>query len=136
MGAWGTGPLDNDPADDLLDELAQARHEDLPDLLGSVFRRVIAADGVIDSWETEQALAGAALVAYRLAAQRGRPFEADEDLDLIQVEVTEELRRLAEQVVRRALVPEDNEWYQLWTLSEGMDEAKAELERYLRVLAL
>ncbi|WP_170223547.1 DUF4259 domain-containing protein [Nonomuraea turkmeniaca] len=61
MGAWGAGPLDNDPAGDLLDELAQARHEDLPDLLGSAFRRVIAADGVIDSWETEQALAGAAL---------------------------------------------------------------------------
>jgi hypothetical protein len=135
MGAWGTGPLDNDAAGDLLDELAQARQEDLPNLLRSTFQRVIAADGVIDSWETEQALAGAALAAYCLASQRGRPFEADEGLDPIQLEVTEELRRLAEQVVRRALISEDNEWYQLWMLSEGIDEAKAELEPYLRVLA-
>jgi hypothetical protein len=135
MGAWGTGPLGNDAAGDLLDELAQARQEDLPNLLRSTFQQVMAADGVIDSWEIEQSLAGAALVAYRLAAQRGRPFEADEDLDPIQLEVTEELRRLAEQVIRRALISEDNEWYQLWMLSEGIDEAKAELEPYLRVLA-
>ncbi|MGR6912856.1 DUF4259 domain-containing protein [[Actinomadura] parvosata] len=135
MGAWGTGPLENDAAGDLFHELAQARQEDLPALLTSVFRRVTTADGVIDSWETEQALAGAVLVAYHLALQRERPFEVHEDLDLVRLEVTEELRRLAEKVVRRALVPEQNEWYQLWTLSEGIDEAKAELERYPSVLA-
>ncbi|MEU7694335.1 DUF4259 domain-containing protein [Microbispora hainanensis] len=135
MGAWGTGPLDNDAAGDLLDELGEARPEDLPDLLGSKFACVIGVEGGLDSWETEQALAGVALVAYRLAAQRGYPLELDEDLEPIRFEVSEELRHQAEGTARRALMPEDNEWYHLWTLSNGIDEAQAELEPYLRILS-
>ncbi|GLX02998.1 DUF4259 domain-containing protein [Microtetraspora sp. NBRC 16547] len=135
MGAWGTGPLDNDAAGDLLDELGQARPEDLPDLLRSKFGCVIGVEGGLDSWEAEQALAGAVLVAYRLAEQRGHPLEIDEDLEPIQLEVPEELRDQAERTVRRALMPDDNEWYHLWTLSDGIDEAKSELEPYLRILS-
>jgi hypothetical protein len=97
---------------------------------------VTGAAGVIDSWETEQALAGAVLVAYCLATQCGCPFEADEDLDPITLEVTEELKTLAEAVIRRALVAEDNEWYELWTLSDRISEAKAKLEPHLRVLTM
>ncbi|MGW4412746.1 DUF4259 domain-containing protein [Nonomuraea sp. NPDC004702] len=74
MGAWGTGPLDNDAAGDLLDEVLEAGQEDVPALLETVFQRVLVGDGRINSWETEQALAGAALVAYRLAARRGHPL--------------------------------------------------------------
>lgn len=135
MGAWGTGPLDNDAAGDLLDELERARPEDLPDLLRSTFGRVIGVEGDLDGWETEQALAGAALVAYCFAAQRGHPLDVDEDLEPIRLEVTEELRHQAERTVRRALTPDGNEWYDLWTLSDGIDEARAELEPYLRVLS-
>ncbi|MEV4320825.1 DUF4259 domain-containing protein [Microbispora rosea] len=135
MGAWGAGPLDNDAAGDLLLELEQARVEDLPDLLRSKFECVIGVQGELDSWETEQALAGAALVAYCLAAQIGHPLELDEDLESIRLEVTEELRNQAEQTIRRALMPEHNEWYDLWTLSNKTDEAQAELKPYLRVLS-
>ncbi|MFI7042013.1 DUF4259 domain-containing protein [Microbispora rosea] len=135
MGAWGAGPLDNDAAGDLLLELEQARVEDLPDLLRSKFGCVIGVQGELDSWETEQALAAAALVAYCLAAQRGHPLELDEDLEPIRLEVTEELRHQAEQTIRRALMPENNEWYDLWTQSNKIDEAEAELKPYLRILS-
>jgi hypothetical protein len=129
------GPFGNDAAGDFLDELANAGTALIPNLLAEKFRTVLAWTEELDSWEVQQAIAGAALVARRLSEGLAVPPDAEEFLVTHRFDVSEELRSLAAQALMRMVRPDDNEWYDLWADSNGMDEVQAALHPFVSVLA-
>ncbi|WP_436758865.1 DUF4259 domain-containing protein [Streptosporangium sp. V21-05] len=134
MGAWGTGPFDNDGALDRLDDLEDDKDTDLAGRLAVVMREILDQDDYVEGPEMSEAVAVACLVGARVigtepdvAAARwleGNPFEA-----------STELRDLARDTVDRAARPGDNELYELWDDSGSLDKWLATLVPYRQALA-
>jgi hypothetical protein len=135
MGAWGVGPFDNDASGDALDELGAAGARALLSLVEEKLAKIADSTGRLDSWETEQALAAAALVAASTGAPGALHPTAVEFLSSHPIESTAELRVLAARTIERALTERDNEWYELWVLSAGLAEAREALEPFQDVLS-
>lgn len=132
MGTWGFGPFDNDASGDFLDDLTEAA--DVPTYLRAVLSRVADAPGWVDGPEGDEAAAAAALVAVRFAGVEVDP-ELAADLAAYPFDCPEDLRALAERTFDRLLNPTDNEWHDLWVLSNGLDQVAAELEPFRRAVA-
>ncbi|MER5584633.1 DUF4259 domain-containing protein [Streptomyces asoensis] len=63
MGTWGTGPLQNDVATELVDEVEELGPQELIDLLERIFQRVTHAGTRVDGEHGAEAVAAGALVA-------------------------------------------------------------------------
>ncbi len=117
MGAWGSGPFDNDGALDLLGGLDGAA--DPAGALAGAMREILAETDYVESPEMSGAVAAACLVGARvIGAESDRvatrwleanPFEADAGL-----------RALAVSLLERAVRPDDNEVYELWDDAGGL----------------
>jgi hypothetical protein len=121
MGAWGTGPFDNDDAmdfvGDLTDEPASAREVRIRQALD-------LPDGYLDAPDASEALAAAALL---VAARHTPPGEPEEVQELIAgggVPTTEVDRESARRALAR-IVGEDSEWRELWEEAGSFDQVNA-----------
>ncbi|HEY2947993.1 MAG TPA: DUF4259 domain-containing protein [Micromonosporaceae bacterium] len=134
MGAWGSGPFDNDVAWDLVASLEASG----PAGWASGIRRAVetAADkgGYLDYDDGSAAVAAAAM----LALSRG-PVEGLSELNLPHIpDVGElrspDLRQLAVRALDR-VVGKDSEWRGLWDDSAERDDALAAVTRIRSALA-
>ncbi|WP_250403553.1 DUF4259 domain-containing protein [Streptomyces cellostaticus] len=66
MGTWGTGPFDSDLAADFVDELEGLTHQQVIEVLGRAFQRVIDSGERVDGADGAEAVAAGALVASTL----------------------------------------------------------------------
>ncbi|WP_083612692.1 DUF4262 domain-containing protein [Mycolicibacterium sp.] len=117
VGAWGTGPFDNDTAGDWANDFDDIAPGARLAFLERTFEQVRGAD-VLDNRECEEVVAAAAVVA---ALMPGGPVidtsMGPESLENDQeFEVSEDLRILAVAALREVARP-DSEWAQLWAES-------------------
>ncbi|TVT47930.1 DUF4259 domain-containing protein [Amycolatopsis rhizosphaerae] len=70
MGAWGTGPFENDAALDFVGEFDDAAPADRPELIREVLEKALAERDYLDADEGSAAVAAVAVVA---AARPGGP---------------------------------------------------------------
>ena len=127
MGSWSWGAFENDDAADLTHAvLAAEGPEAATSVLAGALEDVTATTGYIEVREMNRGIAAAALIAARTRpldlASRPEIGAAQSRLP----DSVEGLRSDALEVVRRALEPTDNEWFELW--SESPDSAKARHE--------
>ncbi|WP_280470939.1 DUF4259 domain-containing protein [Nocardia farcinica] len=134
MGAWGTGPFDNDGSHDAIAALRGADQAAAEAHVRQVFREVLAEE-YVEVYEAQGAIGVAVLLAH-LAQPLADPEISRAATD-IAFTVTPELRQLAARCLRRLQDPADNEWFDLWDeTGEGMGEAMVRsLDRYRDALA-
>ncbi|MFF3444160.1 DUF4259 domain-containing protein [Streptosporangium sp. NPDC002721] len=132
MGAWGTGPFDNDGALDSLGELDGDR--ETARLLTLAIREILDEDGYLEAPEMSGAVAVACLIGARVIGTESDPA-ATRWLENNPFEPSAELRDLARATLDRATRPDDNELYELWEDSGSLDEWLATLAPYRRALA-
>jgi hypothetical protein len=129
MGAWGTGPFDNDDAADFAGDLDDAAPEDRPQLIRDALLAAADNDDYLESPEAWVAIAATAVVASQQHAGPGvdpvygPDFLVDGGtIDLPAVFVELSLRA----IVR--VVGEQSEWRELWEEADALNEAVAALE--------
>ncbi|MEV5393681.1 DUF4259 domain-containing protein, partial [Nocardia farcinica] len=129
MGAWGTGPFDNDGSHDAIAALRGADQAAAEGHVRQVFREVLAEE-YVEVYEAQGAIGVAVLLAH-LDQPLADPEVARAATD-IAFTVTPELRQLAARCLRRLQDPADNEWFDLWDeTGEGMGDAMVRsLDRY------
>lgn len=134
MGAWASGPFDNDDAQDALQDVLELTADEATAALNTMMSAVVDQDGYLEAPDMSAAIAAACIVAI----SRGAP-SADPDLDEWRVESAFEPDQSmvagALQVLARAADPVDNEWYDLWDEPGRVEEALAALLPYRQALA-
>ncbi|WP_415952682.1 DUF4259 domain-containing protein [Streptomyces sp. KLOTTS4A1] len=115
MGTWDVGPFDNDTAADFCGELDEAAAGERTDLIRSVLSRVIDTAGYLEAPESEQAVAGAALVAAQCPG--GEPADPAYGPEERLPDLTG-LRDLALHALDRVMT-EPSELMDLWAQSDG-----------------
>ena len=133
MGAWGTGPFQNDEA---LDYLAAVEESGGAGRLGALERpleHVVHSGAYLEAPEVTEAVAAAAVVGAVLnpAAALGEPYLPDWVVQVPPDRLDNELVELARRALRRALQPQDNEAHELWTEAGAADEWQVDLRRVL-----
>lgn len=136
MGAWGTGPFDNDDAADFSAELRDvADADEANEVCSTAFNRVSTASYPEIS-EVSEAIVAAVVVAVAaggdadlLATPYGPGTRASGLLAKWPAAQFGLLKALASAALNRISNPEgDNEWTELWQESGNLDEAQAALE--------
>jgi hypothetical protein len=114
MGAWGSGPFDNDGAGDLLADLGTTRTPAAK--LRKALRTVGAAPAgaYIDVDDGQAAWAAAELVACALGRPGGAPLDPAYALLLPRLGADDDLRILAARAVSRVGDAEGSEVAELW----------------------
>lgn len=115
MGTWDVGPFDNDSAADFCGELDEAAAGERTGLIRGVLTRVIDTAGYPEAPDSEQAVAGAALVAAQCPG--GEPADPVYGPEEPLPDLTG-LRDLALQALDR-VVTEPSELMDLWAESDG-----------------
>jgi hypothetical protein len=118
MGAWGSGPFDNDDAADLLTELAGM------DAVGRARRvqtALILPDGYLEVDSGSMAIAAAALVAASNGMSLDGPVEAQELIRSGTIPSDDRVRAHARTALSRVNT-DDSEWRELWAESESLAE--------------
>ena len=135
MGANGTGPFENDDALDFLDLLEDAAPDERRARVERAMGRVVGSRTYIEAPEMAEAIAAAVVVAasddFESAIREPYLPRWIEDEP---IEVDEGLEDLATQALRRALRPDDNEWWELWDEARATDDITDRLSRYLQTL--
>ena len=117
MGAWGSGPFENDDALDAVDALVDGSFE-LDDLRGAL------AGDYLEAPEGSVALA-LAEVALATLGRIDPPAELDEvDIRLLATQLDDATSELILLAAERAVQPEGSELYELW--DEAGDDELAE----------
>ncbi len=129
MGAFGFGPFDNDDALDFLDEIEDADPTDRPVLLRAALDQVLGDRGYVDAPKMSEAIAAAAVISISLnpdlpCAEPELPEWVYDDT----VSVDPGLAEVARRALTRALVPQDNELWELWERAHGLAAVWARLE--------
>lgn len=124
MGAWGSGPFENDDALDLLAELAEARSEDRAQRIRTA---LTLPAGYVEASAASAAVAAAALVAMANGMPLDEPAQAAEVAHSGGVPVDDEVRQLAGQALGR-VAGKDSEWRELWDGVGLLPEATRALE--------
>lgn len=136
MGAWGTGPFDNDDALDLFLELEDASPEDAAQRLRAALLVVTAEDeSYLESPAANEAVAAAAVVAFSHSQSdpTGNPRVAQ-----WLVERAPALGPEDEELAAKALdrvCGEHSEWVELWSDAGLEQEARAAAERLALALS-
>lgn len=122
MGAWGTGNLENDTAADWMGDVADGADADY---VRAALRRVLDAEGYVDSPEACEALAAAEVVA----AARGHALPDEESVEAAGARMPElaDDALLALGAISVVADPQRSELYELWD--------DAEPEEWLAVVA-
>ena len=124
MGAWGTGPFDNDDAADWSADLENA--DDPAHLIEETLSLVVDAEDAVEAPVAHQAVAAAAALAAGLAA--GLDVDPDYGPKDITVPPTPELAALGVRALDRVTAP-DSEWRELWEESGEPGAALASVAR-------
>jgi hypothetical protein len=132
MGAWSSGPFDNNDAADSVGELCKMTDSEfVAAVLGDALLAVRAGDGYIEAPEMSRTVAAAAIVAlFGGAGLPTPPALMQSWLDAVRLVPSDQLRSEARQVFTRAFEPENNEWYELWVDAALVDEVRANLAPY------
>jgi hypothetical protein len=132
MGAWATGPFDNDGAADWANELNDARPEDRAGLVRSA---LILSDGYLDVDDGQAAVAAVAVVA---GVHRGLAPDSARWPDFLAngeaLHLPADLRDLASAALNRVTGP-DSELQELWTEDGPNDEWASQIAALHAALA-
>ncbi len=129
MNTWGTGLFDNDGAQRLLTELRQLPGPRVGDRVDAALRGVFEPDTPhLPADTVAAAVAAVALLVSRVDPEvlAGLP-DADEVAawwDRGGIRLTPALKQAATATLNRALVRDDNDWYEQW-VTAGDDQAAA-----------
>lgn len=130
MGAWDTGPFDNDDAADLLIELADM---DAADRARRVQTALTLPEGYVEVDAGSLAIAAAALVAACNGMPLDEPAEARDLIRSGTIPSEDRIRAHALTALSRVSTG-DSEWYQLWAESESLAEVEGMLANIRRCL--
>jgi hypothetical protein len=133
MGAWGTGPFQNDEALDFLGGVEEAARSGRLGALEPPLEHVVHSGDYLNAPEVTEAVAAAAVVGAVLnpAAAAGAPNLPEWVVQVPGERLDNELVELARRALRRALQPQDNEAHELWAEAGAADEWQGELRRVL-----
>jgi hypothetical protein len=134
MGAWGSGPFENDAAADLLGSLEGQGAAEWADGLRQTLATAAESHGYLDYDDGGAAVAAAAIVASARGPVEGLADEELPDIPRRSLLWTEELRDLGARALDR-VVGEDSEWQALWAEGTGDDEAFASVRQIRSALA-
>lgn len=110
MGAWGSGPFENDYAEDLLERVGQRGI----DVIDAVLRDALANEEYLGLEEGSQVLAAAELIAMANHTVRDA-FPPDIQTWLYEsANSLAQRRSLAKQAVRRVATPQHSEAAEIW----------------------
>lgn len=130
MGAWGTGPFDNDTAADWSADLENA--DDPAHLIAETLTLAADAEAGVDADVAHEAVAAAAALAGGLAAGLDvDPHHGPKDLS---VPPTPELAALAVRALDRVAEP-GSAWRELWDEAGEPEDALAVIDRLRTALA-
>jgi Domain of unknown function (DUF4259) len=121
MGAWGTGPFDNDDAADFLAEISETPNGQIGGRLSAVL--TLSPTGYLELLDACEAIAAAGLVAVA----RGAVFEdlEEEVVDLVRTDgiAEDEQLRDAALVALARVTGHSSEWQESWSESDAAEEA-------------
>lgn len=133
MGAWDTGPFDNDTAADWCGDLNEADAGLRVDLIRSTLETAATDPDYLDHDDAAPAIAAAAIVAASLPG--GTPIRSTNAPDFLlggeALFLSPDLPALAVRALDR-IVGDDSEWSSLW---EGNPAAFEQVARLRSVLA-
>jgi len=132
MGAWGSGPFDNDDAADFISGIAKTTNPGVvAAVMGDAMLAATASDGYIEAPEMSRAVAAASVVASLRSPTLPMPSALNESwLTALGLVPSDRLVREAASVFVRAFDTNDNEWYDLWADAELVDEVRDQLGPY------
>lgn len=133
MSAWDMGPFDNDTAEDLVLELADA--PDIPQRLNAAMAAILNNPHYLDCPAVERALAAACLVGVGIGVNSPLPESVRELLAVRAIEVTPALRNTAARAFDRVQQEHNNEWYTVWTEDEQLEATIAAFDPYRRAVS-
>lgn len=110
MGAWGTGPFDNDDAADFVDEIVQLSLDDAHQQVDQACR---LPSGRVDYRRGARAVAAAAIVAACLDSAGDLPLEARDLVERLGGDLNGDALRAAHGAITR-VGQGDSEWNELW----------------------
>ena len=133
MGAWGTGPFQNDEALDFLAGVEEAGRTGRLGALGRPLEHVVRSGDYLDAPDVTEAVAAAAVVGAVLnpAESAGEPGLPDWAVQVPAERLDNELVELARRALRRALQPSDNEAYELWEEADAAGQWQDDVRRVL-----
>lgn len=136
MGAWGSGPFDNDDAADFLGDLS-----DIPPsssaiaVLGDALLTITVADDYVEAPEMSRGVAAAATVSVLTKPALPGPSQLAPDwLSAAAPLVSDQLRATARSTLDRAFQPEENEWLELWAEADLVEDVREALAPYRAAL--
>ncbi|MFD4656755.1 DUF4259 domain-containing protein [Kitasatospora sp. NPDC058444] len=135
MGAWGTGPFDNDTAMDFADALDEAAEGERETLVRTALIRTVPARGPLEYLEYldgTEAVAAAALVAAQCPGDA--PIDPGYRPGQALPAFTTDLRSLAVEALDR-VVAESSELAELWDEAPGGTKWRQDVRRLRTVLA-
>jgi hypothetical protein len=135
MGATGAGPFENDDALDFLDEIEEAEPPVRRKRVEAALREVLRTRDYVEAPVMAQALAAAVLVSASddiesVAGERNVPAWVEDD----PLDVDDGLEELATRLLHRAIEPEDNELWELWSDGDGGEALAQKVNHYLDAL--
>ncbi|MFG2550718.1 DUF4259 domain-containing protein [Streptomyces sp. NPDC048581] len=136
MGTWGSGPFDNDTAEDTLEELDAMSQRHREETVSAVFRSAVRGAGSPSaSVLPEEVIVAAAVVAANTPA--GARVERNEDYPSIACwlakPVSPALAASAVEALRAAL-PADGWYWSGWKEPQGKVEAQERIEGIISLL--
>ena len=133
MGAWASGPFDNDDAQDVLQDVLEMTADEATAALDTMMAAVLDQNGYLEAPDMSAAIGAACIVAI----SHGAP-DAEPDLDEWRMESgfapDQSMVARAAQVLARAAEPVDNEWYDLWDEPGRLEEPLTALLPYRQAL--
>ncbi|SDT06974.1 protein of unknown function [Microlunatus soli] len=126
MGAWGTGPFDDDSAMDWAYGLDEADLSTRRRLIDDALRAAVSCDDYVEQPVAAEAIAAAAVVAQLWG---GVVPEWSGPRFLVQgerLEIDEESAELAARALDR-VVADGSEWRELWEEAGELDDARSML---------
>ncbi|HVQ93585.1 MAG TPA: DUF4259 domain-containing protein [Mycobacteriales bacterium] len=124
MGAWDTGPFDNDGAADWCGELQDADPADRARLIRAALASAVDEGDYLDVDVAQEAVAAAAVVASQRVG--GRPLDSAYAPDFLRagasIDLSDDVIPLAVRALDR-IVGENSEWRDLW--QEGIHGSAA-----------
>lgn len=135
MGAWDSGPFDNDTAADWCGGLDDAHPGDRPTLIRAALNRAADEDDYLDSDYACEAIAAAATLAAQLPG--GQPIDSPYAPEFLRggntLQVSHDLAALAVRAMDRIMAA-DSGWRDLWQdATRGDTNAAFDAVRGLRM---